>query len=83
MTRGVVPLQELVEYLAKALVDHPDAVQVRTMEGDKSVIFELKVDPSDMGKVIGRHGKIARAMRTVVKTAGVKTGKLVHIEILD
>jgi predicted RNA-binding protein YlqC (UPF0109 family) len=76
-------LQELVEYLAKSLVDNPDAVQVRTMEGDKSVIFELKVDPSDMGKVIGRNGKIARALRTVVKSAGVKTGKLVHIEILD
>lgn len=76
-------MQELVEYLAKALVDNPDAVQVRTMQGDKSVIFELKVDPSDMGKVIGRNGKIARAMRTVVKSAGVKTGKLVHIEILD
>ncbi|MGI6542167.1 MAG: KH domain-containing protein [Limnochordia bacterium] len=76
-------MQELVEYLAKALVDNPDAVEVRTMEGDKSVIFELRTDPSDMGKVIGRNGKIARAMRTVVKSAGVKTGKLVHIEILD
>jgi predicted RNA-binding protein YlqC (UPF0109 family) len=76
-------LQELVEYVAKSLVDHPEAVQVRTVEGDKSIIFELKVDPTDMGKVIGRQGKIARALRTVVKTAGGRTGKLVHVEILD
>lgn len=76
-------MQELVEYVAKSLVDHPEAVQVRTVEGDKSIIFELKVDPADMGKVIGRQGKIARAIRTVVKTAGGRTGKLVHVEILD
>lgn len=76
-------MQELVEYMAKALVDHPDEVQVRTVEGEKSLIFELKVDPTDMGKVIGRRGRIARAMRTVVKTAGGHTGKLVHVEILD
>lgn len=72
-----------MEYVAKSLVDHPEAVQVRTVEGDKSIIFELKVDPADMGKVIGRQGKIARAIRTVVKTAGGRTGKLVHVEILD
>jgi predicted RNA-binding protein YlqC (UPF0109 family) len=76
-------LRELVEYVAKSLVDHPEAVQVRTVEGDKSIIFELKVDQADMGKVIGRQGKIARAIRTVVKTAGGQTGKLVHVEILD
>lgn len=72
-----------MEYVAKSLVDHPDAVHVRMVEGEKSIIFELKVDPSDMGKVIGRQGKIARAIRTVVKTANSRTGKLVHVEILD
>lgn len=72
-----------MEYIAKALVDHPEAVQVRTVEGEKSLIFELKVDPTDMGKVIGRQGRIARAIRTVVKTASGRTGKLIHVEILD
>jgi predicted RNA-binding protein YlqC (UPF0109 family) len=75
--------QQIVEYIAKALVDHPEAVQVRTVEGEKSLIFELKVDPTDMGKVIGRQGRIARAIRTVVKTASGRTGKLIHVEILD
>lgn len=76
-------MQELVEFVARSLVDNPEAVRVRTVEGEKSIIFELKVDPADMGKVIGRQGKIARAIRTVVKTAGGRTGKLVHVEILD
>lgn len=75
--------QQIVEYIAKALVDHPEAVQVRTVEGEKSLIFELKVDPTDMGKVIGRQGRIARAIRTVAKTASGRTGKLIHVEILD
>ncbi len=76
-------MQELVAYIAKSLVDNPEAVQVRTVEGDRSIIYELKVDPADMGKVIGRQGKIARALRTVVKTAASRTGKLIHVEILD
>lgn len=76
-------MQQIVEYIAKALVDHPEAVQVRTVEGEKSLIFELKVDPSDVGKVIGRQGRIARAIRTVVKTASGHSGKLIHVEILD
>lgn len=76
-------VQALLEYIAKSLVDNPDAVQVRTVEGDRSIIYELSVDPSDMGKVIGRQGKIARALRTVIKTADSRTGKLIHVEILD
>ncbi|NLN17953.1 MAG: KH domain-containing protein [Firmicutes bacterium] len=75
--------QQIVEYIAKALVDHPEAVQVRTIEGDKSLIFELKVDPSDIGKVIGRHGRIARAIRTVLRNVSGPKGKLIHVEILD
>ena len=76
-------LQNLVEYIVKSLVDHPDAVQVRTIVGERSIMYELKVDPTDMGKVIGRKGKIAKAMRTVIKTAHSRSGKLVHVEILE
>lgn len=76
-------MQEIVEYITKSLVDHPEAVRVRTVEGEKSILFELTVDPSDVGRVIGRQGKTARAIRTVVKTACGQSGKLVHVEILD
>ncbi|MGB4450917.1 MAG: KH domain-containing protein, partial [Tepidanaerobacteraceae bacterium] len=58
---------ELVEYIAKALVDHPENVTVNQVEGEQSIILELKVDPEDMGKVIGKQGRIAKAIRTVVK----------------
>ena len=76
-------MQEIVEYIARSLVDNPEAVRVRTVEGEKSIIFELKVAPSDVGRVIGRQGRTARAIRTVAKTAGGQSGKLVHVEILD
>jgi predicted RNA-binding protein YlqC (UPF0109 family) len=75
--------EQIVEYIAKALVDHPDAVQVRTIEGDKSLIFELRVDKSDIGKVIGRQGRTARAIRTVLRNVSGHNGKLIHVEILD
>ncbi|NLC02994.1 MAG: KH domain-containing protein, partial [Tissierellia bacterium] len=58
---------ELVEFIAKALVDNPDAVSVNQVEGSQSVIIELKVAPEDMGKIIGKQGRIAKAIRTVVK----------------
>lgn len=76
-------MKELVEILAKALVDRPDAVQVRQVEGEKSVILELKVAPEDMGKVIGKQGRIAKAIRTVVKAAAARDGKRVVVEILQ
>ena len=66
---------ELVEYIAKALVDHPENVTVNQVEGEQSIILELKVDPEDMGKVIGKQGRIAKAIRTVVKAAASKEGK--------
>lgn len=75
--------QEMVEYLAKALVKHPDRVEVTPVEGDKSIIIELRVDPSDMGKVIGRRGRVARAIRTIAKAAAVRDKKMVHVEIVD
>lgn len=76
-------MKELVTFLAQSLVDHPDEVRVSQVEGEKSLILELKVAPSDMGKVIGRQGRIAKALRTVVKAAAPKGGKLVHVEIVD
>ncbi|GAQ26279.1 MULTISPECIES: KH domain-containing protein [Tepidanaerobacter] len=75
-------MTELVEYIAKALVDHPENVVVNQIEGEQSVILELKVDPEDMGKVIGKQGRIAKAIRTVVKAAAAKEGKRVVVEII-
>jgi len=74
-------VKELVEILAKALVDHADQVNVIQSETDKSVHLQLTVAPEDMGKVIGKQGKIANAIRTLVKAAAVKDGRRVHIDI--
>lgn len=73
---------ELVEYIAKSLVDHPESVTVNQVEGEQSIILELKVAPEDMGKVIGKQGRIAKAIRTVVKAAAAKDGKRVVVEII-
>ncbi len=75
--------KEVVEYIVKSLVDRPDQVELREIEGDKSTILELRVPKDDMGKVIGKHGRIARAIRTVMTAASVKSGKRVVLEILD
>ncbi|NPV92110.1 MAG: KH domain-containing protein [Firmicutes bacterium] len=75
-------MKELVEVLARALVDHPDRVEVNQIEGEKSIILELRVDGDDMGKVIGKQGKIAKAIRAVVKAAATKEGKRVVVEII-
>lgn len=76
-------LKELVEILAKALVDHPDEVYVNQIEGEQSIILELKVNPDDMGKVIGKQGRIAKSIRTLVKAAAAKEGKRVVVEIIQ
>jgi len=75
-------MKELLEYLAKALVDNPDEVQVRLLEAEKTVVLELRVSPDDMGKIIGKQGRIAQAIRTVIKAAAVKEGKRVVVEII-
>jgi predicted RNA-binding protein YlqC (UPF0109 family) len=75
-------VRELVEVIAKALVDNPDAVKVNEIAGEQSIIVELKVAPEDMGKVIGRQGRIAKAIRTVVKAAATKENKRVVVEII-
>ena len=75
-------MDKLVEYIAKNLVDHPEAVRVTKREEDDSVIIELSVDPEDTGKVIGKQGRIAKAIRTVVKAASVNDEKKVVVDIL-
>ncbi|MDD3927417.1 MAG: KH domain-containing protein [bacterium] len=76
-------MKELLEYLVRALVDDPDQVEINPVEGDRTVIFEVKVAPDDMGKVIGKQGKIANALRTVLKAAATREGKKVSVEILS
>jgi len=75
--------KDLVEYIAKSLVDDPENVSVNIIEGEKSTILELRVSQDDIGKVIGKHGRIAKAVRTVLSAAASKTGKRVVLEILD
>lgn len=76
-------MKELVEAIAKALVDNPDQVQVRAIEGEQVTVFELRVHASDFGKVIGRKGRIAQAIRTILSAVGMKLGKRFKLEILD
>lgn len=76
-------MKNLVEYMAQNLVDEPDEVRVSQVEGERSLIVELCVAQGDMGKVIGKQGRIAKAMRTVVKAATPRGGKNVHLEIVD
>ena len=76
-------LKTLVEYIAKKLVDNPDHVDVNEIEGEKTTILELKVDEEDLGKIIGRHGRTAKAMRTVINAAATKERKRAVLEILE
>ena len=73
---------ELVEYVAKSLVDDPDAVSVETIDGQDGTIIELRVADDDMGKVIGRNGSVAKALRTLLKVVGAREGESVSLEIL-
>ena len=73
---------ELVKFVARSLVDKPDAVDVREVDGPESVVIELRVDPDDMGKVIGKQGRIAKSIRSVVKAATLKNEKPVFVEII-
>ncbi|MDO5324759.1 MAG: KH domain-containing protein [Aristaeellaceae bacterium] len=73
---------ELVKYIATSLVDKPEAIDVREVENEENIVIELRVDPEDMGKVIGKQGRIAKAIRTVVKAASAKSPKPVFVEII-
>ncbi|MEJ8302513.1 KH domain-containing protein [Saccharibacillus sacchari] len=74
-------MEQLVAVIAKALVDHPEDVKVRTVEKDSLVVYELSVHPDDIGKIIGKQGRIAKALRTVVTSAAVKLDKRVTVDI--
>lgn len=74
-------MKELLEYMARALVDNPEAVSVAETDGDKTLVLELTVAADDMGKVIGKQGKIAKSIRTITKAAAAKEGKRVVVEI--
>ena len=76
-------LKGLIEYMGKSLVDVPDEVRVSEISGDKSTVFELKVDKSDLGKVIGKQGRTARALRTILNAASLKTKKRTVLEIIE
>jgi uncharacterized protein len=73
----------LLEHIARALVDEPDRVSVSQVDGERMIVLELKVAPEDMGKVIGKQGRIAKAIRTVVSAAAVKENKRVVVEIVQ
>lgn len=75
-------LKDLVEYIAKSLVDDPEQVHVSEIDGETSVILELRVGPDDMGRVIGKGGRTANAMRTLVRVLAAKQGKRVTLEIV-
>ncbi len=76
-------MKELLLYIAQNLVDDPDQVSVAEREGDGETVYELRVAPGDMGKVIGRHGKIAKEIRVLMRAVAQKQGKKVSVDILD
>ena len=76
-------MKELLLYMAKNLVDDPDAVTVTEAPGEDGTVYEIHVAPGDMGKVIGRQGRIAKEIRTIVKTVAQRTGEKITVEIVD
>ncbi|HEX6852539.1 MAG TPA: KH domain-containing protein [Candidatus Polarisedimenticolaceae bacterium] len=76
-------MKELLELMAKALVDQPEAVEVREVEGEQTTVLELRVAQDDLGKVIGKQGRTARSIRTILSAAGMKLRKRVVLEILE
>ena len=76
-------MKELVEHIAKSLVDKPEDVSVTVIEGEQSVVLELRVAPDDLGRVIGKQGRTARSFRTILNAAGMKLKKRLTLEILE
>jgi predicted RNA-binding protein YlqC (UPF0109 family) len=76
-------MKELVEHIAKSLVDKPEDVSVSVKEGEQSVVLELRVAPGDLGRVIGKQGRTARSFRTILNAAGIKLKKRLTLEILE
>ena len=76
-------MKEFVEFIAKHLVDNPDAVEVTEVDGDRTIVYELRVSPDDLGKVIGKEGRTARSIRTLLAAASAKSDKRALLEILE
>ena len=76
-------MKEFIENIARALVDHPDSVSITEIEGEKTTVYELRVDSEDLGKVIGRKGQTAKAIRTLIAAISAKKGKRALLEILE
>ncbi|TET24040.1 MAG: KH domain-containing protein [Candidatus Stahlbacteria bacterium] len=76
-------MKELLEYVVKALVDNPDDVQIQEIAGERTIIYELKVGEGDLGKVIGKEGRMAKAIRTILTAASMKKGKRAQLEIIE
>ncbi len=76
-------LKDLVTFIAKSIVDNPDQVEVNEVEGERAVVFELRVASEDMGKVIGKKGRVIHAIRALVQAAAAKEGKRATVEILE
>ncbi len=83
MTEQGGDMRVLVEQIAKALVDEPDKVSVEAVDGDEGTVLELRVSPNDVGKVIGKQGRTARSLRTILGAAGMKLKKRYTLEILE
>lgn len=75
--------KDLVEYIVKSLVDKPESINLNIVEGEQNTILELRVAPEDIGKVIGKQGRIAKAIRTILASVGMKLGKRIQLEIID
>ena len=76
-------MKDLIEYIVKSLVDNPDKVVVKEIAGEKSIIYELRVGEGDLGKVIGKEGRTAKAIRTIITAAAMKQGKRTVLEIIE
>ena len=76
-------MKDLLLYIARSLVDNPDAVSVTDIEGEQELTLELRVAPEDMGKVIGRQGRIAKEIRTLIRSYAQRTGQMVSVDIVD
>ena len=83
MEKGDSKMKELIEYIAKSLVDNPDKVDVTEVEGERVTVYELRVGEGDLGKVIGKHGRTAKSIRTLLNAAAAKVGKRAVLEILE
>jgi len=81
--RSISELKDFVEFIAKNLVDYPEEVEVRTIDGEKTIVFELSVNKSDIGKIIGKNGRTIRAIRTLLTTTAAKHGQRAVLEILE